>query len=927
MEHSDFAELVDDNGREYWRTSDGMVYGYVENGKIFLTPEGFNSTTLVHEYTHLWARAMMLANPEAWDSVKDLLRDTPLWNVVRNDMNYQNIHNNEDLLCSEVLARYSGRNNAAKIRNVLLKENDSDENKISFLNRIRQGIGKFWSWVGQDLFHIQKFDNVHDITDRILYDLVNGTKLDVNRQQLINASNDLLKGENVDVSDIDGGVLSLHAVNLIKDLTGVDIVNRELKISQKNLADIVDQHFNDMNSNRISLTSSDMGMLVSNLVHPDKIAVVDNGLSHNLFFISNNAKDSNYVVDFLLDKNGNLSFQDYFKTQTSFENELSYRYENNDGIVWSESRLPLMFVQGNDILELSRDLVSEQGQKAAFSFLNFYKDIINDITSGREPFSSKSGDVSEVTVDCNANNSFLITNAIDYVQDDYGRMHTVSYKKPVTVGDLVRRSADQSKDDLEPYKKYLFVSAEKQMEARLMSLADSGMSYVVKDVFDDLKKLKIRVAEFNGSQKRNVFFTENEVVVNKDITNAEFTEQFFKELELRYEAVENKICRELITHLHNKCKISVAMASDEKVDLLKKLNLPSKALHEEFVCTSKQKCYLRKPLLKVDKAELIMADKNFIGRKGFCYDFDNQNRILINTYIKKKIDGVSGMPKDWYGRGITKSEFLSSVRDAVVLFLKRGVKEDFFVNADNVLKFNNILVSEFVKNFLYREKYIDFKRKQQNGEIPKEEKMSKSRSVTEDIGTRSTAAHSQMVNISSSDDKYGLSNCVERKFTINLKKCGLDLDKDYQFNNVEQAFQSIKLLVSGGRKEINQKVWNDVKNARTGYECARAAQFVDFSAKGLELWNQHQDRILQILISSSFEQNQSQMVKLFETGERVFSHIDQNDSKDSTYQSKKFPDILHKVRAELAKKYPATYEQAQKKLMLQKSNKISNQKN
>ena len=460
-----------------------------------------------------------------------------------------------------------------------------------------------------------------------------------------------------------------------------------------------------------------------------------------------------------------------------------------------------------------------------------------------------------------------------------------------------------------------------------MSLADSGMSYVVKDVLDDLKKLKIRVAEFNGSQKHNVFFTENEVVVNKDITNAEFTEQFFKELELRYEAVENKICRELITHLHNKCKISVAMAPEEKVELLKKLNLPSKALQEEFVrFSNNQKCYQCKPLSKVDKAELIMADKNFIGRKGFCYDFDKQNRILINTYVKKKVDGISSMAKDWYGRGITKSVFLSSIRETVCLLLKRGAKNDFFVNNDNLQKFNDTLASEFAKSFVYREKYIDYRRKQQNGEISKDEKMKKTRSATEDIGTRSTAAHSQIVNVSSFDDKYGLGNCVERKFTINLQKCGLNVNKDYEFNNVEQAYQSIKLLVSGGRREINQKVWNDVKNARTGDECARAAQFVDFSARGLELWNQRQDQILQILITCSFEQNENQMIRLFETGERAFSHIGQSDSKDSSYQSKKFPNILYKVRANLANKYRATYEHVQKKLNLQKLDKISSQK-
>ena len=45
--------------------------------------------------------------------------------------------------------------------------------------------------------------------------------------------------------------------------------------------------------------------------------------------------------------------------------------------------------------------------------------IINDISNGREPFSSKPGDVSEITVDRNADNSFLITNAVDYVQDEF----------------------------------------------------------------------------------------------------------------------------------------------------------------------------------------------------------------------------------------------------------------------------------------------------------------------------------------------------------------------------------------------------------------------------------------------------------------------------------------------------------------------------
>jgi len=33
---------------------DGSVYGFVNNGKIYLNPDLMNSKDAVHEYTHLW---------------------------------------------------------------------------------------------------------------------------------------------------------------------------------------------------------------------------------------------------------------------------------------------------------------------------------------------------------------------------------------------------------------------------------------------------------------------------------------------------------------------------------------------------------------------------------------------------------------------------------------------------------------------------------------------------------------------------------------------------------------------------------------------------------------------------------------------------------------------------------------------------------
>jgi len=43
---------VDDLDRFY--TTAGTVFGWTQNGKIYLTPQGFNPNTLLHEYTHLW---------------------------------------------------------------------------------------------------------------------------------------------------------------------------------------------------------------------------------------------------------------------------------------------------------------------------------------------------------------------------------------------------------------------------------------------------------------------------------------------------------------------------------------------------------------------------------------------------------------------------------------------------------------------------------------------------------------------------------------------------------------------------------------------------------------------------------------------------------------------------------------------------------
>lgn len=167
----------------FMKRPNGTVYGWAIGNNIYYTKAGFNPNTLTHEYTHLWAKAMMLRNPKGWKSVKDLLRGTPVWNEVLNDVNYSSIHSNEDLVASEVLSRISGAENAHKLEMMAQEMIDNAKGTMrkaearGLIQNIKDALNKFWNWVGTELFGIEKFDSIEQVTDRVLWDLINKTNL------------------------------------------------------------------------------------------------------------------------------------------------------------------------------------------------------------------------------------------------------------------------------------------------------------------------------------------------------------------------------------------------------------------------------------------------------------------------------------------------------------------------------------------------------------------------------------------------------------------------------------------------------------------------------------------------------------------------------------------------------------------------------
>lgn len=179
----DYANGNVENAPQFLRTPSGTMYGWTVGGKIYLTPQGMNPSTPVHEYTHLWANAMMQKNPKGWKSVKDLLRGTPIWEEVMSDANYSDIRDNEDLVVSEVLSQLSGKENAkrleAEAQRMLAEAKwaTAKADAISLIEQMKHALQQFWNWVGTNLFGIDKFESMAQVTDRVLWDLMSGTDL------------------------------------------------------------------------------------------------------------------------------------------------------------------------------------------------------------------------------------------------------------------------------------------------------------------------------------------------------------------------------------------------------------------------------------------------------------------------------------------------------------------------------------------------------------------------------------------------------------------------------------------------------------------------------------------------------------------------------------------------------------------------------
>ncbi len=163
------------NGVRFFRTANGEAYGFTVGGKIYIDPRIATSETPVHEYAHLWATALKSANAKEWQNVVGLMKGTKVWDEVK--ALYPELKS-DDEIADEVLATYSGRRGAERLREEqrrIAKGNGNVFEKaeaISALESVKQALKRFWKGVA-DFLHIH-YTSAEEVADRVMKDLLDG---------------------------------------------------------------------------------------------------------------------------------------------------------------------------------------------------------------------------------------------------------------------------------------------------------------------------------------------------------------------------------------------------------------------------------------------------------------------------------------------------------------------------------------------------------------------------------------------------------------------------------------------------------------------------------------------------------------------------------------------------------------------------------
>ena len=171
--NEDDLQIVDK--ARFFRTPRGEAYGFTIGGRIYIDPRIASAETPIHEYSHLWASALRHGNAGEWRNVVGLMKGTPAWEETKS--RYPELET-DDEIADEVLATYSGRRGAERLREQQRKIAGGrgavvgKAEAIAALEQVKEALRRFWKAVA-DFLHIS-FSTAEEVADRVVSDLLEG---------------------------------------------------------------------------------------------------------------------------------------------------------------------------------------------------------------------------------------------------------------------------------------------------------------------------------------------------------------------------------------------------------------------------------------------------------------------------------------------------------------------------------------------------------------------------------------------------------------------------------------------------------------------------------------------------------------------------------------------------------------------------------
>ena len=179
----DEQDVLDNFDLEPFFSKDkGNIYGFTSNSKIYLNRDKIRIDTPVHEYTHLWDKALQRVNPELWQRGIELMQQTDEWQKVLQDEAYANSNGmkgelNVNAVASEVHARLSGMIAAGKV--IEKAAADTTKNKRNFWQKVVDWFNDVKTFLLKDVFGMKTEDiqkvSLKDFLNAPIADFFNGT--------------------------------------------------------------------------------------------------------------------------------------------------------------------------------------------------------------------------------------------------------------------------------------------------------------------------------------------------------------------------------------------------------------------------------------------------------------------------------------------------------------------------------------------------------------------------------------------------------------------------------------------------------------------------------------------------------------------------------------------------------------------------------